>query len=104
MPPLPNGPNGSSDRDAKGRFRKGNAGGPGNPFSAQAAKLRRELFSVVTPARLRKIVESVVRQAEGGDLIAAKLVIERVLGPPVGLDLLERLEKLEAALEAENRP
>ena len=40
--PAPN------QRDAHGRFARGNRGGPGNPFARQSAALRQALQSAVT--------------------------------------------------------
>ncbi|MCE5302848.1 MAG: hypothetical protein LLF97_07030 [Planctomycetaceae bacterium] len=92
--PSTNGPNG---RDAHGRFAKGNAGGPGNPFARQAQHLRGALFAAVTTADLKAVVTKLVQLAKGGDVQAAKVVLDRALGPPVELDLIERIEQLEAA-------
>src|SRR5438067_2077329 len=36
------------ERDADGRFVKGNRGGPGNPFARRVAELRRELLEAVS--------------------------------------------------------
>jgi hypothetical protein len=93
-PPSTNGANG---RDARGRFAKGNTGGPGNPYAAAAAQFRAAIFAAVTAEDVRAIVKKMVELAKAGDLVAARLIFDRTVGPPVELDLLERLEKLEAA-------
>jgi hypothetical protein len=38
---------GNAERDARGRFSKGNRGGPGNPFARQITGLRRALIETV---------------------------------------------------------
>ncbi len=100
--PSPNGPDvpdvapGSDGRDQRGRFAPGNTGGPGNPHAAQVAKLRAALLEAVTPEDLRAVVGSLVNAAKGGSVPAARELLERLLGKPVELDLLARLEALEA--------
>src|SRR5947199_9441082 len=72
-----------SGRDGRGRFRKGNKGGPGNPFNRQVARMRQVLLESVSEDDLRAIVAEVVDQAKDGDLGAAKLVLAYVVGRPV---------------------
>lgn len=90
--------NESKDRDGKGRFAKGCKGGPGNPHAQHVARLRAELFRAVKPADLRQVVEALLRQAKTGDVQSIKELLQRLLGPPVEFDLLERLEALEAKI------
>lgn len=87
-----------ADRDARGRFAPGNPGGPGNPHARQVARLRAALLEAVTPADVREIIAVVVEAARGGDLAAAKLLFDRLLGPPVEADLIARIEELEVLL------
>ena len=94
--PSPNRPNG---RDSRGRFAPGNRGGPGNPHSRKVAQLRSALLRAVTQTDLRAIVQTLVNAAKQGDLAAAKLLFDRLLGPPVAADIQERMENLEAFLE-----
>jgi hypothetical protein len=44
------------------------------------------------------VARTLIEQAKSGDVAAAKLLLDRVLGPPVPLDLLERLAALEEHL------
>jgi hypothetical protein len=77
--------NGSSDptgRDAKGRFAKGNPGGPGNPFARQVARLRSALVNRVTEADMDRIAEDLIVKAQLGDLAAVKLLFLYILGKP----------------------
>jgi hypothetical protein len=75
-------PETAPQQDAKGRFVRGNSGGPGNPFARQVAALRKMLLDTVTPERLRTIVEALVTQAAAGDTTSAKLVLLYTLGKP----------------------
>src|SRR5438045_547974 len=82
-------------RDSGRRVTKGNAGGPGNPFAGRVALLRKTLLESVNPQDVREVVEMLVREAKGGSITAAKELLERLLGKPVELDLLQRLDDLE---------
>ena len=99
--PSQNGPNG--DRDTRGRFVKGNPGGPGNPLAKKANQLRVALSRAVTVADVRAIAKRMIEAALGGDVQAAKLILDRAIGPSVEWDLIERLETLEASLKKENQ-
>jgi hypothetical protein len=73
------------NRDASGQFAKGGPGGPGrpaNPFARQLAALRRTLVSAFDEAKFRALVDKVVEKALAGDLTAAKLVFQYVVGRP----------------------
>lgn len=96
-------PNGDIGQDDRGRFAKGNRGGPGNPHGKRTARLRAELLRCVSPADLREIVASLVVQAKSGDLAAIRELLNRVLGAPVATDILDRLEEIEAALAAKGK-
>lgn len=67
-------------RDANGRFVKGNAGGPGNPFARRVAQLRAVLMESVTDEDMRDVVQTLVTLAKAGDVAAIKLLFERLLG------------------------
>ena len=97
--PSTNGLNGG--RSLGGRFGKGNKGGPGNPFAAKVARLRSAMLRSVSPADMKAIIGKLVEEAKGGNVQAAKEVMERCLGKPFEADLMERLEKMEAALAAQ---
>jgi hypothetical protein len=76
-PPQP-----TTERDAKGRFTKGNPGGPGNPFARQVAKLRSALVNRVTEADMERIAEDLIVKARLGNMAAIKLLFLYVLGKP----------------------
>lgn len=96
-------PNGANGRGPDGRFAKGNSGGPGNPYAKRAAKLRSALYEAVTDDDLRAIVAKLVESAKGGDIAAAREVLDRLLGRPEPIDLIARLEALESQLTENTR-
>jgi hypothetical protein len=95
-------PFGNGDRDQRGRFRPGWKGGPGNPGAKHAFELRARLdealFKTCSPDRLTVVVDAILRLGEVGDVAAAKLLFERIAGPPISREITERLELLEARL------
>ena len=87
--------NGDNGRQAGGRFAQGNAGGPGNPHAKRVAKLRTALFKAVSPDDLKAVVAALLASAKGGDVAAARELLQRLLGPPEAIDFVDRLEALE---------
>jgi hypothetical protein len=106
-------PNGHDGRDARGRFVKGNAGGPGNPYARRIGELRSILIEeleaesevksgsgTIRASRFRLLILRLLKSAiSDGDVAAAKLVLSYALGQPIPADLVERIESLETALE-----
>ena len=95
--------NGENGRTPGGRFAKGNAGGPGNPYAKRVARLRSALFGAVKTSDVREVVTALLAQAKSGDVAATKELLQRLLGPPVELDLVERLEALERTIAELNK-
>jgi hypothetical protein len=91
-------PNGANGRDAGGRFAKGNAGGPGNPYAARVAKLRAALLDAVTTEDIEAVARALVRQARQGDVASIRELLSRTLGKPLEADLIERMDALEQTL------
>ena len=92
-----------SNRDKSGKFTKGNTAAAGNPYTKKAAELRKALYQSVTGADIKRIVDQLKTQATAGDLKAISLLFDRLLGAPqMGIDLAERIEKLEQMLNTEN--
>jgi hypothetical protein len=85
MKPKPNGSNDGRGED--GRFLPGNPGGPGNPYPRQVAALRNSILQAVTPKDIEEIIKAQIAQAKQGDTVAAKFILERVLGRPQVIDL-----------------
>ena len=69
-------------RDTSGRFAKGNPGGPGNPYPRRVAALRRALLNSVTDDDMTAITKAVIDEARAGNIAAAKLLFQYVLGKP----------------------
>jgi hypothetical protein len=82
-------------RDSRGRFAKGNLGGPGNPYNRRVAELRRIMLEEVSDDAMRCIIQVLLFKAQSGDLAAIKLVLQYVLGKPTPApdpDAVERHE------------
>jgi hypothetical protein len=77
--PIPEKPSG---RNRNGTFKKGNAGGPGNPFGRRLAELRRIVLSAVTEEQMRRATEILIEKALGGELAALKMLFQYTLGKP----------------------
>lgn len=76
----PRKPNGANGRDAGGRFALGNAGGPGNPYARKVAQVRATLMRAVKLQDIKAIVQSLIERAKNGDVVAAREVLDRILG------------------------
>ncbi len=94
-------PSGTDDsgRNERGRFTAGNRFGVGNPYAKRTGELRAALLDSVTPEDMRAVARKLVELARGGDTVAARLLLDRVLGRPLESDILDRVEELEAAFE-----
>lgn len=89
---------GKTGRDSKGRFIKGNPGGPGRPPAASAHEHRRAMLAAVGPDVVARVMRKLAAQALEGDVAAARLLPDRVLGRVMDAELQERLERLEDML------
>ena len=92
----------STGRRDNGTFTPGHEFSKGKPRSSKVQRLRGGLLKAVSPADLRDVVKRLIEAAKGGDVSAAKLLFDRLLGPPLGLDIEERLAALEEKLGQEN--
>jgi hypothetical protein len=72
--PSPNG------RTARGRFAKGNPGGPGNPYAKRVADLRAALLESVTEADIRAVAKALVKRAKAGEVPAIRELLDRLVG------------------------
>jgi hypothetical protein len=91
-------PTDDNGRHPNGRFGPGNRFASGNPHARKVAALRTALMNAVTEEDLQKIVAALVEAAKGGDIHAAREILDRVLGKPTQTDLLQRVEALEILL------
>jgi hypothetical protein len=102
--PTPNGE--SNGRDSRGKFVKGNPGGPGNPNAALASRHRAAFWRAIRNDDVAKALAVIRAALEDKDarmsdrLAAARELLDRIIGRPVQADLTERLERLEATLSA----
>ncbi len=88
----------TNGRDGKGRFVKGNPGGPGNPFASKVGKFRAAILEAASVEDVASIMRTLISAAIGGDISAAKVVLGYLVGEPVPHDLIVRLDALEGAL------
>ena len=95
-------PNGGNGRDTHGRFAKGNPGGPGPAFPRRVAELRAAILDAVTPADVVDVIRALVKAAKSGDVAAARVFLDRIFGTPLAVDVIERIEELEAQLGGES--
>jgi hypothetical protein len=89
---------GVNGRSGGGQFAPGNKLAKGNPHAKRVARLRSALLKAVSPTDLRDVVTALLTSAKGGDVPAAKELLQRLLGPPESIDLMERLDGLETTL------
>ena len=106
MEPTTNGDNGERGED--GRFLPGNAGGPGNPYAKKVAALRGSLINAISHDDIEAIIHSQVEKAKQGDTVAAKFILERLLGRPQMMDLSvvaikARIEEMRAESDEANQ-
>lgn len=94
MTTVPTGNNGSD-----GRFIQGNQAAKNNIMARKSQQLRVALARAVTVGDVRAVARKMIDMAKAGDVPAAKLVFDRLLGPCLEWDIVERIENLEAALE-----
>jgi hypothetical protein len=70
-------------RDEKGRFIKGNGGGPGRPSKEREVLYYDILITAVTTDRWRKIIGKAIEQAIRGDSVARKWLADYLIGAPI---------------------
>lgn len=73
---------GNGGRDRRGRFAKGNQAGRGNPVLVRAHALRNAFRDAVDPTEFSLLAMAMLRQAQKGDVAAARLVLEYCIGRP----------------------
>jgi len=70
-------------RDHRGRFTKGNTGGPGNPFARKTSLLRSVAIQCLSTADMQVIIERLIYFAREGHIPAIKLLFQYTLGKPI---------------------
>jgi hypothetical protein len=73
----------SNGRHVDGRFTPGNAIGKGNPGNRRQRELRAALIEAATPEKVKAVEEALYELAVGGDVAAAKVWLDHVVGKPV---------------------
>lgn len=81
-----------SNRDANGRFAKGNSGGPGNPHAQRTSQLRAMLLDCVADKDFKAVVAKLLAMAKAGDLAAIKELLDRMMGKPKASVELQQVE------------
>ncbi|MGD0463969.1 MAG: hypothetical protein ABSB74_15905 [Tepidisphaeraceae bacterium] len=93
--PSINGP--TAGRNGNGRFATGNRYGKGgNPFAAEALKVRRDLIRMSKGKRRRAILAKLIEQAATGSVPHVTLWLAYVVGRPADMLVEERIAALEA--------
>jgi len=95
-PPRPS-PHGGG-RGGDGRFVAGNKFGRGNPLAGRASRIRAVLLRKMSPAVAGRIADRLIAQAQTGDMVAIRELLDRTIGKPSATELLERVEQLEARI------
>ena len=85
-------------RRPDGKFAKGCKPGPGNPEARKTAAYRRAIFEAVSIKDVQDVMRAMLENAKGGDVQAAKVVFERIMGAPEALDVAEKLKLLEESV------
>src|SRR5437773_5999495 len=88
----------ANGHDAKGRFTRGNPGGPGNPFARRVAALRKVIIDRLTEEDLLAITEALLAKAKEGSVSAAKLLLAYGIGKPASAPDPDRLDGQELKL------
>jgi hypothetical protein len=70
----------SSDRDPRGRFVPGNAAGVGHGRPKSRHELEGAIRAAVTPEELVQVIRALLARALRGDVRAATVVLDRLLG------------------------
>ncbi len=97
--PITPSPAVDNGRTAEGTFAPGNTFGKGNPHAQRVGALRSALLEAVTEDDVREVLAALIREAKDGNVQAMREFFNRVLGQAEAVDVLERLDELEALLE-----
>ena len=92
------GGNGRNGHDSRGRFKAGNPGGPGRGRGL-GRQYREALLGAVSAADIASITKKIVKDAKGGDLRAAELILSYSVGKP-SIATSQETEEMAAAFTA----
>ena len=98
---VENGNNGNHDN--RGRFAKGNKSAVGRRKrqAEHVGKLRTAMYAAFTADGVLRVVAELETLAEEGNIQAIKEYLDRAVGKPLPLDVVERLQQIEEALGIE---
>jgi hypothetical protein len=97
--PQPDAP--PNGRHSDGRFAKGNGFGLGNPFYRKQAEFRRAALELFTPEDVMSLLRVMLALGRQGDVAAAKVFLEYVVGKPHKAPDPDREEHHEWQLQVE---
>lgn len=81
-----------------GRFGPGNKCGKGNPLARRTNRLRAAIVRAEKAEDVAAVIAAMRSKAMGGDAVAAKVYLDRVLGPVTPIEVQTRIADLEAEL------
>src|SRR5437763_12313986 len=84
-----------SGRDESGRFTQGNAGGPGNPFARESARILQCFRSSFSDQDLQAMLRKLYEVAMTGDVSAMKLILAYQIGKPLPAPQPDKLDQEE---------
>src|SRR4051794_12015927 len=99
---MPSAPIPSPERDARGRFARGNKGGPGNPFGRRVAHLREVLLRSATEENVERLANMLMERAFAGDMAAARMLLLYWIGKPKEVAEPDRVDIEEWELATEH--
>jgi hypothetical protein len=88
----------TANHDNRGRFVAGNRAAAGNPVHKKMAEHRRAILEALTDAEVVAVIRKLYDLAVGGDVAAARTLLDRLAGPAQALDIESRLVDLENRL------
>lgn len=91
----------TNGRTPRGRFARGNPGGPGNPYARRVAWLRAALIDAVTNEDMRDVARVLVARAKDGDVGAIRELLDRTVGKPQPLMDTEASEPIMSLTDAQ---
>lgn len=65
---------------AQHRFQPGNKFGKGNPLAVKMHEYQKSLFSAIGKKKFKDLVQKIYERAMKGDMIAARILVERLCG------------------------
>lgn len=81
-----------------GRFAKGNKLSKGNVLARRVARLRAEILREEKPQDVHSVIAAMRAKALEGDATAAKVYLDRVMGPVTPFEVESRIAELEGQL------